>query len=188
MRGGAGAPGPAALHADHRCQRVDQDDSGVTLHFTQTSTGTALPPVRASVVIACDGVNSTARRQFYPGEKVAFAAINTWRGVTRHPPILTGKSYLRVGAIDTGKMVICPIVDNIDGEGMQLINWVAGIQRDNRPMNDWNKKASWPILWTSSRTGVSRGWTCPRPRKATQSHRSVQVFGLVCGDQQTRGI
>lgn len=132
--------GPAALHTNHRCQRVDQDDSGATLHFTETSTGTARPPVRADVVIACDGVNSTVRRQFYPDEQVAFAGINTWRGVTRHKPILTGKSYLRVGAIDTGKMVIYPIVDNIDGEGLQLINWIAEIQRDNGPMNDWNKK------------------------------------------------
>ena len=132
--------GAAALHTNHRCQRVDQDNAGATLHFTETSTGTALPPVRADVVIACDGVNSTVRRQFYPDEQVAFAGINTWRGVTRHKPILTGKSYLRVGAIDTGKMVIYPIVDNIDGDGMQLINWVAEIQRDNGPMNDWNKK------------------------------------------------
>jgi hypothetical protein len=43
---------------------------------------------------------------------VAFAGINTWRGVTRHKPILSGKSYLRIGSIDTGKMVIYPIVDN----------------------------------------------------------------------------
>lgn len=132
--------GAGALHTNHRCQRVDQDDSGAMLHFTETTTGTALPPVHADVVIACDGVNSTLRRQFYPDEKVAFAGINTWRGVTRHKPILTGKSYLRVGAIDTGKMVIYPIVDNIDGDGTQLINWVAEIQRDNGPMNDWNKK------------------------------------------------
>ena len=139
-----GRLGAAALHTNHRCQRVDQDDSGATLHFTETSTGAALAPVRADVVIACDGVNSSVRRQFYPDEQVAFAGINTWRGVTRHKPILTGKSYLRVGAIDTGKMVIYPIVDNIDGGGvdggLQLINWVAEIQRDNGPMNDWNKK------------------------------------------------
>ena len=139
--------GAAAIHTNHRCVRVDQDDAGATLHFTETrashgSGGTVavLPPVRADVVVACDGVNSTLRRQFYPDEKLAFAGINTWRGVTRHQPILTGKSYLRVGAIDTGKMVIYPIADNIDGHGMQLINWVAEIQRDNGPMNDWNQK------------------------------------------------
>ncbi|MES2956394.1 MAG: flavin-dependent oxidoreductase [Pseudomonadota bacterium] len=130
--------GAHAIHTDHRCTGVTQDESGATVQFTQTSSGAALPPVRADVVIACDGVNSTVRRQFYPDEKVAFAGINTWRGVTRHAPILTGKSYMRIGSIDTGKMVIYPIVDRLDDEGRQLINWVAEIQRDNAAMNDWN--------------------------------------------------
>ncbi|ABE44126.1 flavin-dependent oxidoreductase [Polaromonas sp. JS666] len=131
--------GSGAVHTDHRCTGVDQDDSGATVHFTQTSSGADLPSRRADVVIACDGVNSTVRRQFYPDEKVAFAGINTWRGVTRHQPILTGKSYLRVGSLHTGKMVIYPIVDRVDDEGTQLINWVAEIRRDNAAMNDWNR-------------------------------------------------
>jgi 2-polyprenyl-6-methoxyphenol hydroxylase-like FAD-dependent oxidoreductase len=130
--------GAGAIHTDHRCIGVTQDDGGATVQFVQTSTGAALPPVRSDVVIACDGVNSTVRRQFYPDEHVAFAGINTWRGVTRHPPILTGKSYMRIGAIDTGKMVIYPIVDQLDDEGHQLINWVAEIRRDDAAMNDWN--------------------------------------------------
>ena len=132
--------GAAAIHTDHRCTGVEQDERGATVHFTQTSSGAALPSVRADVVIACDGINSTVRRQFYPDEKVAFAGINTWRGVTRHKPILTGKSYMRVGAIDTGKMVIYPIVDKLDDEGMQLINWVAEIQQGQAAMNDWNRE------------------------------------------------
>jgi 5-methylphenazine-1-carboxylate 1-monooxygenase len=95
--------------------------------------------VGADVVIACDGVNSAVRRQFYPGEKLAFGGINTWRGVTVHTPILTGKSYLRIGSIETGKMVIYPIADNVDGKGNQLVNWVAEIRREGAPMNDWNQ-------------------------------------------------
>ncbi|MDP2816710.1 MAG: flavin-dependent oxidoreductase [Polaromonas sp.] len=130
--------GAHAIHTDHRCTGVTQDESGATVQFTQTSSGATLPSVRADVVVACDGVNSTVRRQFYPDEKVAFAGINTWRGVTRHQPILTGKSYMRIGSIDTGKMVIYPIVDRLDEKGHQLINWVAEIQRDNAAMNDWN--------------------------------------------------
>jgi 2-polyprenyl-6-methoxyphenol hydroxylase-like FAD-dependent oxidoreductase len=95
--------------------------------------------VQADVVIACDGVNSAIRRQFYPDEQVAFTGINTWRGVTVHPPILTGRTYIRVGSIDTGKMVIYPIVDNVDGRGNQLINWTAEIRQSDMGMNDWNK-------------------------------------------------
>jgi len=130
--------GRARIHTDHRCTGVEQNDEGAIVHFVDAQ-GRQRPSVPADIVIACDGVNSTLRRQFYPQEKVAFAGINTWRGVTVHPPILTGKSYLRVGSIHTGKMVIYPIVDNVDGQGNQLINWMAEIQREGESMNDWNR-------------------------------------------------
>ena len=126
------------VHLNHRGVGVEQDGQGATVSF-QTSAGAPLTSVRADIVVACDGVNSTLRRQFYPGEKVAFAGINTWRGVTVHKPILTGKSYLRIGSIETGKIVIYPIADNVDGQGSQLVNWVAEIQREGAPMNDWNR-------------------------------------------------
>jgi 5-methylphenazine-1-carboxylate 1-monooxygenase len=130
--------GPARVHLDHRCTGVEQDASGVTLQFAD-SAARARPAVRAGLAVACDGVNSAVRRQFYPDERLAFAGINTWRGVTVHRPILTGKSYLRIGSIDTGKMVIYPVADNVDGQGNQLVNWVAEIRREGAPMNDWNK-------------------------------------------------
>jgi 2-polyprenyl-6-methoxyphenol hydroxylase-like FAD-dependent oxidoreductase len=131
--------GPQHVHTGHRCAGVEQDADGVTIHFADPVSGGALAPVRADVVVACDGINSAIRKQFYPDEKMAFSGINTWRGVTRHKPILTGKSYIRVGSIETGKMVIYPIVDNIDSEGNQLINWMAEIQSDVTSMNDWNQ-------------------------------------------------
>jgi 2-polyprenyl-6-methoxyphenol hydroxylase-like FAD-dependent oxidoreductase len=101
--------GPDAILLDHDCTGVTQDDAGATIHFSKRDS------VRADVVIACDGINSPIRKQFYPDDKVAFAGINTWRGVTRHKPILGGRTYMRVGSILTGKMVIYPIVDNMDG-------------------------------------------------------------------------
>jgi 2-polyprenyl-6-methoxyphenol hydroxylase-like FAD-dependent oxidoreductase len=109
------------------------------VRFTETTSGAGVEPFRADAVIACDGINSAIRRQFYPDEQVAFAGINTWRGTTRRKPILTGRSYLRVGSIRTGKMVIYPIVDDVDGEGNQLINWMAEIQSEKPIKNDWNK-------------------------------------------------
>jgi len=130
--------GDARIHLDHRCTGLQQDGRQATLSF-QAVRGYPQPAVQADVVIACDGVNSAVRRQFYPDEKVAFAGINTWRGVTVHKPILTGKSYLRIGSIDTGKLVIYPIVDNVDRHGSQLINWVAEIRQAEMGMNDWNR-------------------------------------------------
>lgn len=128
-----------AVVTDCECVGVDQDERGATVHFKQTSTGKGRDSVRADVVIACDGINSALRRQFYPNDKIAFSGINTWRGVTRHKPILGGRTYMRVGSILTGKMVIYPIVDDVDGKGNQLINWMAEIKRDTTEQNDWNK-------------------------------------------------
>jgi 2-polyprenyl-6-methoxyphenol hydroxylase-like FAD-dependent oxidoreductase len=127
------------IHTNHHCTGVEQDDDGATAHFQETTTGKPLDSFRGDVVVACDGVNSVIRKQFYPDDQLAFAGINMWRGVTRHKPIFDGRTYLRVGSIDTGKMVIYPIVDNIDGQGNQLINWVAELRRPGSTMNDWNK-------------------------------------------------
>jgi 2-polyprenyl-6-methoxyphenol hydroxylase-like FAD-dependent oxidoreductase len=102
-------------------------------------------------------VNSTIRKQFYPDDAVAFTGINTWRGVTRRKPILDGRTYLRIGSILTGKIVIYPIVDDVDGAGNQLINWTTEIKRDAPRKNDWNKPgeladfypiyAAWTFDW-----------------------------------------
>jgi 2-polyprenyl-6-methoxyphenol hydroxylase-like FAD-dependent oxidoreductase len=124
---------------DHDCVGVAQDASGVTIGFRQFSTGQMRAPVRANVAIGCDGINSVVRRQFYPDDRVAFAGINTWRGVTRRKPILTGRTYMRIGSILTGKIVVYPIIDDVDHNGNQLINWMAEIKRDTFDQNDWNK-------------------------------------------------
>ncbi len=122
-----------AIALDHDCVGVDQDDGGVTVRFSNRDS------LRADVAIACDGINSPIRKQFYPRDKLAFAGINTWRGVTRRKPILDGRTYMRVGSIRTGKIVIYPIVDDVDGDGRQLVNWMAEIQGDSPDQNDWNK-------------------------------------------------
>ncbi|HEU5017277.1 MAG TPA: flavin-dependent oxidoreductase [Pseudolabrys sp.] len=131
--------GPDAIRTDYDCTGVEQDEHFATAHFNRTSSGKQRESVTADVVIACDGINSTIRRQFYPDDKVAFSGINTWRGVTRRKPILGGRTYMRVGSILTGKIVIYPIVDDVDGEGNQLINWMAEIKRNTTEANDWNK-------------------------------------------------
>jgi 2-polyprenyl-6-methoxyphenol hydroxylase-like FAD-dependent oxidoreductase len=131
--------GAERIVTNRHCTGVDQDEHGVTIGFRETSSGQALPSVQADIAIACDGVNSAIRRQFYPDETMQFAGINTWRGVTRRKPIFDGRTYMRIGSIETGKMVVYPIVDDVDGEGNQLINWMAEIRRADIKMNDWNQ-------------------------------------------------
>jgi len=130
----------------HRCDGVEQDASGVSLRMAERT-------IRADIAVACDGFNSVVRRQFYPGERPAFTGINTWRGVTRRKPILGGRSYLRIGTVDTGKIVIYPIVDDVDGAGNQLVNWMAEMRMPGEPMNDWNKPGSLEDF-----IGIYRDW------------------------------
>ena len=133
--------GADALRTGCDCTGVTQDQHGATVHFRTSGAGAGpgAGSVRADVVIACDGINSTLRRAFYPDDRTAFAGINTWRGVTRRKPFLDGRTYTRTGSILTGKMVIYPIVADVDGSGDQLINWMAEIKGDAAEMNDWNR-------------------------------------------------
>ena len=130
--------GADKVHTGMRCIAVSQDDDGVQIEFSNAHTQTSIK-VQAQIAVACDGVNSVIRTQMHPKDALCFAGINTWRGVTVHPPILSGKSYLRIGTVEVGKMVIYPIIDNVDGKGNQLINWVAELQKPNAAMNDWNR-------------------------------------------------
>ena len=136
------AIGADRLHTDHRLVTLEQTGHDVALGFCATSNGAPLGEYRADIVIGCDGVNSATRKIFYPDDKLVFTGINTWRGVTRRKPILDGRTYLRIGSIRTGKIVIYPIADDIDGQGSQLVNWIAEIERPGQTMNDWNTGGS----------------------------------------------
>ena len=131
--------GAERLVTGRHCLAVEQDETGVTVNFVDGPSGVSRFATRGRAAIACDGINSVIRKQFYPDDDVAFAGINSWRGVTRRNPILTGRSYIRVGSILTGKIVIYPIIDRVDSEGNQLINWMAEIKQDSFDKNDWNK-------------------------------------------------
>jgi 2-polyprenyl-6-methoxyphenol hydroxylase-like FAD-dependent oxidoreductase len=131
--------GAERLVGDHHCVGLEQSGGRVTLRVRSTQTGAAREPITADVVVACDGVNSAVRRQFYPNDPLCFGGINTWRGVTRAKPFLTGRSYVRVGSIQRGNLVIYPIADDVDGDGRQLINWTSQVAQPGYERNDWNK-------------------------------------------------
>ncbi len=123
------------------------------------------------------------RRQFYPDEKVAFSGINTWRGVTRRKPILTGRSlYARRFHRnrqdgDLSRSSTTPTV-----EGNQLINWMAEIRQSGEPMNDWNKPGKLEDFCPSIRIGALTGWTWPQTDFKCRSDP-----GISHGRQGSRG-
>jgi 2-polyprenyl-6-methoxyphenol hydroxylase-like FAD-dependent oxidoreductase len=132
--------GAERLRAGWRAVRVDQDETGATVHFEQPETRASLPPQRAALVVACDGIHSLLRKQLYPAEgEPRYSGVNMWRGVTRWRPFLSGAGMTRAGWLATGKMVIYPIRNAIDAEGRQLVNWVAEIETPNYERRDWNR-------------------------------------------------
>jgi 2-polyprenyl-6-methoxyphenol hydroxylase-like FAD-dependent oxidoreductase len=123
----------------HKCVSVAQDEMKTIVKFVDPRTSKPLKELSAEILIGCDGVNSVVRKTLYPtGDNLAYTGINMWRGVTVHPPVLSGGSHIRVGTLTSGKAVIYPIRD-IDGGERQLINWVAEIRTTQHLKNDWNR-------------------------------------------------
>jgi 5-methylphenazine-1-carboxylate 1-monooxygenase len=134
--------GSDRLITNRHCLGVEQDESGVSVSFSDGPAGTNRSVVRGRVAIACDGINSAVRKQFYPGEgEPRYSGVNMWRGVTRWKPILSGASMVRAGWLSHGKMVIYPIRP-ADADGLQLMNWVAEIETPVYRKRDWNRKGS----------------------------------------------
>jgi 5-methylphenazine-1-carboxylate 1-monooxygenase len=120
--------GADRILTNHHCVGVEQDDVGKS--------------VRGRAAIACDGINSVIRRQFFPDEgEPRYSGVNMWRGVTRWKPILSGASMTRAGWLSHGKMVIYPIRE-AGSDGLQLVNWVAEIETPNYRRRDWNRAGS----------------------------------------------
>jgi 2-polyprenyl-6-methoxyphenol hydroxylase-like FAD-dependent oxidoreductase len=134
--------GADRLRTNHHCTAVEQDGTGVTAHFADGPGGANRTTVRGSVAIACDGINSAIRKQFFPDEgEPRYSGVNMWRGVTRWKPILSGASMVRAGWLSHGKMVIYPIRP-AGADGLQLVNWVAEIETPTYRKRDWNRAGS----------------------------------------------
>jgi 5-methylphenazine-1-carboxylate 1-monooxygenase len=122
------------------CTGVAQDETGVTVTFADGPGGKNRFTARGRIAIACDGINSAVRKQFFPDEgEPRYSGVNMWRGVTRWKPMLSGASMVRAGWLSHGKMVIYPIRP-AGPDGLQLINWVAEIETPNYRKRDWNRE------------------------------------------------
>jgi 2-polyprenyl-6-methoxyphenol hydroxylase-like FAD-dependent oxidoreductase len=123
-----------------RCARAEQSDGGVTVHFTATETGEALPPQRGIAAVSCDGIHSVLRKQFYPDEgDPIYSGVNMWRGATWWKPFLTGESFVRAGWLESGKLIVYPIRNKLDAQGRQLISWVGEFTTPKYKRRDWNR-------------------------------------------------
>src|SRR5450631_2004333 len=128
------------LITNHHCTGVEQNETGVSVTFSDGPEGTSRSTVHGRAAIACDGINSAVRKQLYPGEgEPRYSGVNMWRGVTRWKPMLSGASMVRAGWLSHGKMVIYPIRRASGADELQLINWVAEIETATYRRRDWTR-------------------------------------------------
>ena len=134
--------GSDAIVVGHACVGVDAAAGAGTVRLRfRDPAGAPLPEVEATLAIACDGIHSTIRRQLHPDEgPPRWSGVNMWRGVTTHAPFLSGATMVRAGWLTVGKMVIYPIRNDVDGQGRQLVNWVAELEAKAPVERDWNAR------------------------------------------------
>jgi 2-polyprenyl-6-methoxyphenol hydroxylase-like FAD-dependent oxidoreductase len=97
---------------------------------------------RADLLVAADGIHSTARRILHPGEgPPLWNGQLLWRATSRAAPYLDGATMVMAGSNRT-KFVAYPITGP-DDDGLCTVNWIAELNRSGRPAparEDWNRR------------------------------------------------
>src|ERR1700733_2060002 len=132
--------GPKAVMLGQACSGLAQDDNDVTIFLKHGKSGAKAEPVRADIVVGADGVRSTVRAQLFPDlAKPHYSGITLWRGVTRAKPYHSGGAILHGGTINS-KLIVYPILNNVDGGDLTLTNWVIELPGSPDIPEDWNRK------------------------------------------------
>jgi 2-polyprenyl-6-methoxyphenol hydroxylase-like FAD-dependent oxidoreductase len=128
----------------HQLHDVAQDDHGVTATFIRLDGSDETVTARGDVLIAADGIHSTVRRLFFPGEGApTWNGIMLWRGAIEHPSFLTGRSMLIAGGMQA-KLVLYPISNQTNTPGTTLLNWAVAAKLGDGSAppprrEDWNR-------------------------------------------------
>ncbi|HTO51832.1 MAG TPA: flavin-dependent oxidoreductase [Myxococcota bacterium] len=131
---------------------------GVRAHFAERARGAASHAVEARLLVAADGIHSTARRAFYPDEgPPCWNGAVMWRGTAEGAPFFDGQTMIMAGH-ERQKFVSYPITRAHDSRAQ--LNFVAELRFDATRLDereDWSKPgrledflprfASWRFPW-----------------------------------------
>ncbi|KAF6803963.1 monooxygenase [Colletotrichum sojae] len=156
--------GDGAVRLNHALTGFSQDDKSITAEFSQRRDGAPAEQsaVTGDVLIAADGINSTARRILYPDEgPPRFSGRMLWRGCIERERYLTGASMVWAGHADQ-KFIAYPISQRSADKGRSLVNWIAELRIRDRddgdltpPKTDWTKAVDKSVF-----EGRFHGWRC----------------------------
>lgn len=130
--------GAEKVRLGHAFVNYEQDADSITALFEQRKTKESneevsestpfLPSVQGSLIIAADGINSTARRLLYPAEgPPSFSGRMLWRGCIEQEPYLTGASMVWGGHANQ-KFIAYPISQDSAEKGRSLVNWICELR------------------------------------------------------------
>ena len=113
---------------------------GVEATFIDRRTGAVSATAKGSMMIACDGIHSVARRHFYPNEGMPmWNGSLLWRGLADGRAVFDGRTMLWAGH-PRQKFVLYPVLDLPDG--LQQLNFIAELRTDATELaerEDWNR-------------------------------------------------
>ncbi len=132
--------GADRIHTGCHLAQFSDTANGVKATFIDRRTGVDSATAKGSMLIACDGIHSVARRHFYPNEGMPkWNGALLWRGLADGAPVLDGRTMVWAGH-PRQKFVLYPLRDLPNG-GQQL-NFIAELRTDETELlerEDWNQ-------------------------------------------------
>jgi len=150
--------GADRIHTGCHLDRIVSGHDGVEATFIDRRTGAVSATAEGSMLVACDGIHSVARRHFYPDEGMPkWNGSLLWRGLAHGPQVFDGRTMIWAGH-PRQKFVLYPLLDLPDGR--QQLNFIAELRTDDTELlerEDWNQAGdladflpefeSWKFPW-----------------------------------------
>ena len=137
-----------ALRTGHRLAGFEQDEAGITAHFTDRA-GHRIASLRGDALVAADGIHSAARAILHPEDPgIRWQGIMMWRGAIERKKFLDGDSMVIAGDMNE-KLVLYPI--GRAERGRRLTNWVVCIKNGDGSIppparEDWSRLGRLPDI------------------------------------------
>ncbi|KAF2016790.1 FAD/NAD(P)-binding domain-containing protein [Aaosphaeria arxii CBS 175.79] len=178
--------GEECIHLDAALVGFTDLEQSIMAQFSSRHS-TIVQEVEGDILIAADGINSTARRILYPKEgPPRFSGRILWRGCLERPPYLTGASMVWAGHADQ-KFIAYPISQRSAEKGKSLVNWIAELRvRSNEelqqdttpPKTDWTKTVDKSLF-----KGPFESWRCGGLEMKDLIESTDQVFEFPMSDR-----
>ncbi|MET7571700.1 FAD-dependent monooxygenase [Streptomyces sp. NPDC005492] len=123
--------GPDAVRTGMAFEHFESsgDQGPGAAHFVDRRTGAPVV-VEADVLVGADGIDSRLRAQLHPDEGPPRGnGVQMWRGMSRYPHILGGRTIVVAGGRPGAKFVAYPVEDTAVEDEPTLMNWVLEIRR-----------------------------------------------------------